>query len=108
MRTAHGQAGRNGQSWVGSGEEDWHSAASPSVLSRHAPSRQKSAHSPHQGKYTKVSELRAELDLIWSNAVIFNTEESAVGKQATAMQHFTTKKFAQVRPHAEVVGEVAR
>ena len=47
------------------------------------------------GVYATVADLKAEIDLIWSNAILFNTRESAVGKQAEVMENFTTKKFAQ-------------
>jgi len=47
------------------------------------------------GSYATVGDLRSDLDLIWDNAVIFNTEASVVGGQAVGLRGFTAKKFAQ-------------
>ena len=47
------------------------------------------------GQYPTVGDLRDDLDLIWDNAVTFNTEASLIGDQAVKLRGFTATKFAQ-------------
>lgn len=43
----------------------------------------------------QVGDLKAEIDLIWSNAILFNSRASDVGQKAEHLERFTTKKFIQ-------------
>lgn len=50
-------------------------------------------------KYHTVAELRADVDLIWDNALLFNGETSWIKKYVDEMRHSASKKFREAESH---------
>ena len=53
-------------------------------------------HNLEARKYETVEELRADVDLIWDNAIAYNGEGSWIKKYVDAMKQIASRKFAEI------------